>query len=652
MTSTNPAGQPAHTRRRDNLGSSLLRAFLFFALLPLLSISALTLWRQYQSSQAQVVEQLTSVATLKETQVNTWFNSLPVELDMLVANPSVRASIAELLVGQHNEFMLAGWREILADTLLVSQASGQKFDEVFLIDINGLVVVSTDPNHEDFSMQDERFFQDGLKHSLVQPPVYAELYDRQPIIFAATPVYDEQHTLRGVLVGAAGLKTLEEIMGERAGLGGSGETYLVGGDYRMLTTPRIPQNEAFPFVMTQGAQLAVQKKQGGNALYNNYQQPPVAVLGVYRWLPGLQAALLAEQSQAEAFAAIYQNMRLTLGLTLFTALLCTLFAILVTRRIAVPLEHLTAAAVRMASGDLDQKVSIERQDELGDLAAAFNAMARQLGELIDNLEERVSARTGELARSNQEVRQFAYIVSHDLRAPLVNLTGFATELRSDLQVIYTCYDKILPCLDEAERQRLTSALQENVPEDLKFIETSIHRIDYFLNTLIKLSRLGRRELKLEPVDCQALVTETLQSLAHQLEGGQVQVHIEPLPTINADRTSLTQIFGNILDNAVKYLDESRPGRIEISACQEADVTSFTIKDNGSGIAPHDMDKVFAPFRRAGRQDQPGEGMGLSYVQTLVRLHGGQIECQSQIDVGTSFTFTIANSLVKEGVPDG
>ena len=86
-------------------------------------------------------------------------------------------------------------------------------------------------------------------------------------------------------------------------------------------------------------------------------------------------------------------MGLTLGLTLFTALLCTLVAILVTRRIAVPLEHLTTAAVRMAGGDLDQSVAIERQDELGDLATAFNAMARQLGELIDNLEARVSART-------------------------------------------------------------------------------------------------------------------------------------------------------------------------------------------------------------------------------------------------------------------
>jgi hypothetical protein len=95
-------------------------------------------------------------------------------------------------------------------------------------------------------------------------------------------------------------------MSERAGLGESGETYLVGAGYRMLTAPRIPQNEPFPVVQTQGFQLAEQGKQGGYALYNNYQQPPVAVLGVYHWLPELQAVLLAEQSQAEVFAAIYQ----------------------------------------------------------------------------------------------------------------------------------------------------------------------------------------------------------------------------------------------------------------------------------------------------------------------------------------------------------
>ena len=98
---------------------------------------------------------------IEESQVNTWFDSLPVELEMLVANPSVRASMAELLVGQLNEFMLTGWRTILVDTLQVSKSSGQKFDEVFLIDANGSVVVSTDPGHEGYLLVDEPFFQQG-----------------------------------------------------------------------------------------------------------------------------------------------------------------------------------------------------------------------------------------------------------------------------------------------------------------------------------------------------------------------------------------------------------------------------------------------------------------------------------------------------------
>jgi len=650
MSAACPVEQLPRPRRRNNLRASLLRAFFLFALLPLLSVSILTLWRQYQNSRDQVVAQLTSVVTLKETQVTTWFDSLPVELDMLVANPSVRASMAELLVVQHNEFMLTGWRTILVDTLRISKSSGQKFDDVFLIDINGVVVVSTDPSHEGYSLWEERFFQEGLKNSLVQPPVYSALYDQQPIIFAATPVYDETHVLRGVLAGAARLKTLEDIMGERAGLGQSGETYLVGADYRMLTSPRIPQQAPFPTVQTRGARLAIQNQEG-YAVYDNYQPPPVSVLGVYHWLPKLQVALLAEQSQAEAFAALYQNMGLILGLTLVTGLLSTLAAILVSSRIAVPLERLTAAAVRMAGGDLDQSVVIERQDELGDLANAFNAMGRQLGELINHLEARVSARTAELARSNQEVRQFAYIVSHDLRTPLVNLKGFAAELRTALQTIHAAYDQTLPGLDEAERQRLDCALKQDVPEALGFIESSVNRMDYFLTTLLKLSRLGRRELKIEPVDCQALVTDVLQSLTHQLEVRQAQVQVGILPTIDADQTSLAQIFGNILDNAVKYLDQSRPGHIEVSACQEADKTVFTISDNGRGIAPDDMDKVFAPFRRAGKQDQPGEGMGLPYVQTLVRLHGGQIECQSELGVGTRFTFTVDSNLAKKGALD-
>ena len=132
----------------------------------------------------------------------------------------------------------------------------------------------------------------------------------------------------------------------------------------------------------------------------------------------------------------------------------------------------------------------------------------------------------------------------------------------------------------------------------------------------------------------------LQALAYQINQRGITVTLGDLPVVAADLVSMEQIFGNILTNAVSYLDPERPGEIEISAERKADETTFRIRDNGRGIAKDDMEKVFAPFRRAGKQDVPGEGMGLAYVQTLVRRHGGRIWCESEAGVGTTFAFTI------------
>jgi len=261
-------------------------------------------------------------------------------------------------------------------------------------------------------------------------------------------------------------------------------------------------------------------------------------------------------------------------------------------------------------------------------------------------EEQLQRYAAELEQANEEVKQFAYIVSHDLRAPLVNLKGFAAELRLGLEVIDSAMETALPHLDEKQRQDVIMALEEDVPEALGFINSSATHMDHFISALLKLSRLGRRELRLEPVDMDALVQATLESLAHQIEERQVEVTVGPLPEVVADRTSMQQIMGNLLGNAVKYLDPDRPGRIGIIAQRGPGETTFHIRDNGRGIAEDDMDKVFAPFRRIGRQDVPGEGMGLPYVQALVRRHGGRIWCESEPGVGTTFTFTISNLLAK------
>jgi PAS domain S-box-containing protein len=255
-------------------------------------------------------------------------------------------------------------------------------------------------------------------------------------------------------------------------------------------------------------------------------------------------------------------------------------------------------------------------------------------------QEQLQRYAAELEQRAEESRQFVYIVSHDMRAPLVNVKGFATELRSALDVVGTAAQVALPHLPDAQQQAVNAALQSDIPEALSFIDASINQMNHLINALLKLSRLGRRELHPEPLNMQHLVEESLQALAHQLAERQVQVQVGTLPDVVADETAMEQIVGNILHNAVLYLDPRRRGVINIGGEHHPDETLFSIRDNGRGIAAEDMAKVFAPFRRIGKQDITGEGMGMAYVQALVRRHGGHIWCESEPGVGTTFFFTI------------
>lgn len=266
---------------------------------------------------------------------------------------------------------------------------------------------------------------------------------------------------------------------------------------------------------------------------------------------------------------------------------------------------------------------------------------------VDELEEKLQAQTAKLKRCREEFKTFAYIVSHDLRNPLINLKGFAAELRSALETIEPSLESALEEADAEQRAAVTAAVHDEIPEALQFIDSSVAQIDGFINGVLKLSRLSRRELRFEPLDMEALVKENLASLADEINERQAQVTVGDLPQVVADRASMALILEKLLENAVLYLSNDRPGEIEIAGERGPGETRFYVRDTGRGIAAEDMHKVFEPFRRAGRQDVPGEGLGLAYVQTLVRRHGGQIECQSEPGVGTTFAFTIARDLTEE-----
>ena len=318
-------------------------------------------------------------------------------------------------------------------------------------------------------------------------------------------------------------------------------------------------------------------------------------------------------------------------------------------RMRAPKSKLRDYEARIAPGGKDEVLVIVR-----DITDRKN-YERTMKIVQEKLERWVEKRTHDLVRANEEIKRFAYIVSHDLRAPLVNIKGFSGEMRDAFEVINQKLTKILPYLSEDDQRELREILQSEIPEALGFIDTAASRMGNLINSVLKLSRLGRRVMNFEEIDTKELVQKTLDSLAHQIEKEQVAVKIENLPEIIADRTSLEQIFSNILVNAINYLQPGRKGEITVTADETDDEVIFRIRDNGRGISPDDMDKVFEPFRRAGKSDVPGEGMGLAYVQRLVHKHGGRIWCISQLEIGSTFCFSIAKNLPEDpgkGIPEG
>jgi signal transduction histidine kinase len=258
-------------------------------------------------------------------------------------------------------------------------------------------------------------------------------------------------------------------------------------------------------------------------------------------------------------------------------------------------------------------------------------------------EAQLKSYSRDLQEVNEELKSFAYIVSHDLRAPLVNIRGFSEELGRSLAEIGPSVEKHLPLFDETEKKRIWPLFQQDIPEALGFIRSSVERMDGQINAILKLSRAGRRKLVPEPLQMGDLVRGILQTLTHQLESRAVAVTVEGLPDLVADRMAMEQIFGNLLDNAVKYLDPARPGAIAVTAENDGREIVVHVRDNGRGMAQEDIPKAFELFRRVGKQDMPGEGLGLAYVRALVRSMGGRIWCRSELGKGTTFSFSVSNT---------
>ncbi len=244
----------------------------------------------------------------------------------------------------------------------------------------------------------------------------------------------------------------------------------------------------------------------------------------------------------------------------------------------------------------------------------------------------------------EELRRFTYFVSHDLAAPMINVKGFSRELESALEVVQEAAARGARELPAQQKAAVEIALGESIPEALRFIGASMSQMDHLIGAVMVLSRTERRALLFESLDMHALVEEVLNSSAYQINHSGVQVTVGALPEIVADRTSMEQIVANLVGNAIKYLDPTRPGQIQMEGHHLHEEVVFAVRDNGRGIEEADLSRIFHVFQRAGIKDVPGEGMGLAHVRALVRRHGGRIWCESEPGVGSVFTFTISRRI--------
>lgn len=276
-----------------------------------------------------------------------------------------------------------------------------------------------------------------------------------------------------------------------------------------------------------------------------------------------------------------------------------------------------------------------------DLAASHDA----LRDFADTLEDLVAERTADLTRANDEIQRFAYIVSHDLRSPLVNVMGFTAELESVTGIIGELIDRAEERAPDIVTQDARLAAREDLPEAIKFIRTSTQKMDRLINAILKLSREGRRVIAPEPLDLDALVDTIGASLTQQFDHRGATLTVErPLPPIVSDRLAIEQILSNLIENAVKYLSPDRVGRIVVRGKHDSQRVTIEVEDNGRGIAASDHQRVFDLFRRSGNQDQPGEGIGLAHVRALAYRLGGVIEMTSELGQGTTFRLSLPTKL--------
>jgi len=355
-----------------------------------------------------------------------------------------------------------------------------------------------------------------------------------------------------------------------------------------------------------------------------------------------------------------QNRLLVAGLVINLAV-GALAGFAFSREIGARLHAVAANTHRITRGEELPPV-VAGSDEIAELDGKLHVMADDLAasrrrervyqETLEHRAADMNRANLDLDLKNQEIEMFVYSVSHDLRSPLVNLQGFSQELglaRDELRRLFA--DKISPLSCE----RAKALIERDVSEPINYIQAAVTRLSSIIDALLRLSRAGRVEYHPRLVELAPVVARIVASLRGSIAKCDAGVTIHSLPAVWADPAAAEQIFANLIGNAINYLDPNRPGVIEIGTVDrpvEGMVSPRTcfVKDNGLGIAPAYLPKVFAIFQRLHGDVAVGEGVGLALVRRVVERHGGRVWVESEEGKGSTFFVALPRSSETSPLP--
>jgi signal transduction histidine kinase len=376
------------------------------------------------------------------------------------------------------------------------------------------------------------------------------------------------------------------------------------------------------------AQLAVQGKTGSGE-YIDYRGEKV--IAAWRYIPIVHWGMVARIDINEAFSEVSKVRRIVVLIVVATVVMCSWGAVYFAGTISGPIGRLSRGADIIGGGNLDYFVGIEGKDEIAALSRAFDTMTRKLKATTasrDELNREVLIRKRieeELRRSNENLEQFAYVASHDLQEPLRMMSSYASLLE----------------------RRYKSRLDKDADEFIGYIVDGASRMQALINDLLAFSRLGRTEAVRAVVDLNTVLAAVKEGLAAAISECGAVITNDTLPTVYGNESHFTQLFLNLIGNAIKFRGLQEP-RIHIGVEQYPGEVVISVRDNGIGIEPQYFEKIFLIFQRLhARSKYPGTGIGLAICKKIVENNGGRLWVESQAGDGARFCFTIAAKGVKD-----